>query len=160
MAFRRQNILLCLVIAMTHHAFSQPVEIRIYHDPNDAILKEVYFVDDSVSAKLCGLYKSYFISGTLEKQGFYRDNLPDSLWTYYYESGGLKMQGMLKDGASHGLWEYYFENGNLNMAGMIIDSKREGNWKYYYENGQIKSQGEYKNNESMVSGTISTKRGS
>jgi antitoxin component YwqK of YwqJK toxin-antitoxin module len=132
---------------MTHHAFSQPVEIRKYHDPNNSILKEIYFVDDSTSARLCGPYKSYYISGTLEKEGFYQSNLPDSLWTYYYENGGLKMKGMLKDGASHGLWEYYFENGNLNMAGMIIDSKREGNWKYYYENGEIKSQGDYKNNE-------------
>ncbi len=125
---------------------AQPIEICTYHDPENTILKEKYYIDDSTTSRLTGSYKSYYISGKIEKEGFYKDNLPDSLWIYYYENGTVKMKGMLKDGNSHGLWEYFYENGHLNMAGMIIDSKREGNWKYYYENGDLKSQGDYINN--------------
>jgi antitoxin component YwqK of YwqJK toxin-antitoxin module len=125
---------------------AQPVQVRTYHDPEKSVLKEIYYIDDSTTSRLTGPYKSYFISGNVEREGFYKDNLPDSIWVYYYENGNVKMKGMLKYGTSHGLWEYFFENGNLNMAGMIIDSKREGNWKYYYENGDIKSEGNYKNN--------------
>ena len=128
-------------------ALSQPIEIRTYHDEQQTQLKEKYFISDSTTAKLCGAYKSFFINGAMEKEGFYKDNYPDSIWTYYYESGLKKMQGMVKNGSNHGVWEYFYENGNINMAGMIIDSKREGTWKYYYENANLKSQGNYLNNK-------------
>lgn len=149
MAFCHKRIVfLCIAtIKMAVFAYGQSIEIRTYHDQNNTSLKEIYFIDDSLSARLTGVYKSYYINGSLEREGYYKNNYPDSLWKYYYESGGLKMQGMLKDGSNHGLWEYYFENGNVNMAGMIIDSHREGTWKYYYENGSIKSQGDYLHNE-------------
>ena len=132
------------VFCLANHSYSQPIEIKTFHDENKVFVKEVYFIDDSTSAQLTGLYKSFFINGTLESKGFYKNNIPDSIWTYYYESGQIKMKGMLKNGSNHGLWEYYFENGKINMAGMIIDSKREDTWRYYYENGGLKSQGDYK----------------
>ena len=149
MAFcHKRKILLCvLAIQLAYIAYGQPIEIRTYHDPGKMLLKEIFFVDDSVSAKLIGNYKSYFTSGKPEKDGYYKNNYPDSLWIFYYEHGGIKMRGMLKEGANHGLWEFFYENGQLNMAGMIIDSNREGNWKHYYENGKIKSQGDYLKNQ-------------
>ena len=125
--------------------FAQPVEVKTYYDDAQTILKEIFYIDNPSTARLTGPYRSYYINGTLEKEGFYKNNYPDSLWHYYYEGGALKMKGMLKNGTNHGLWEYYYENGNLRMAGMIINSKREGTWKFYFENGQLKSQGDYKN---------------
>jgi len=137
---------LCFIILFVARLQAQPIEICTYHDPAKTILKEIYYIDDSSTSRLTGSYRSYFISGNIEKEGFYKDNLPDSLWIYYYENGKIKMKGMLKGGASHGLWEYFYENGNLSKAGMVLNSKREGNWKYYFENGAIKSQGDYKHN--------------
>lgn len=131
---------------LANNAYSQGIEIRTYHDENETLLKEIYFIHDIATAKLTGPFKSYYLNGTLEKEGFYKNNYPDSTWSYYYESGQLKMKGCLKDGSNHGLWQYYYENGNINMAGMIIDSKREGTWSYYFENGDLKSQGDYQNN--------------
>ena len=145
--FKKIIVFIGFAICLANHAFSQPIEIRTFHDEDKTLIKEIYFIDNSESAKLTGSYKSYFINGALEKEGFYRNNYPDSIWTYYYESEQIKMKGMLKDGSNHGLWEYYYENGTINMAGMIIDSKREGNWKYYYENGNLKFQGNYKENK-------------
>ncbi len=142
----RHSIIFALFLVTScpfQHAAGQGVVVRTFHDQNQSVPKEVYFISDSLSAILNGPYKSYYINGKLEKQGFYKNNLPDSLWTFYYEQGGVKMSGALKDGVNHGLWQYYFENGNLNMAGMIIDAGREENWKYYYENGNIKSEGQY-----------------
>ena len=140
------KIIVCIGFAMclANYSFAQPIEIRTFHDENEALIKEIYFIDAPATARLCGPYKSYFINGVLEKEGFYKNNYPDSLWSYYYESGQIKMRGLVKDGSNHGLWEYYFENGKINMAGMIIDAKRENTWKYYYENGDLKSQGNYK----------------
>jgi len=128
-------------------AFAQPIKIRTYHDEQNTLIKEIYFISDSTSAKLCGRYKSFFINGTIEKEGFYKNNYPDSIWTYYFESGEKKMKGVLKSGSNHGVWEYFFENGNISMAGMIIDSKQEGTWKYYFENSNLKSQGDYVKNK-------------
>ncbi len=132
-----------LIFCLTNTSFAQPIEIRTYHDENESLIKEIYFIADATSAKLTGPFKSYYINGTLEKHGYYKNNLPDSIWHYYFESGQLKMKGVLKDGSNHGVWEYYYENGKINMAGMIIDSKREGTWSYYFENGDLKSQGGY-----------------
>ncbi|MCG8307991.1 MAG: membrane-binding protein [Cytophagales bacterium] len=143
----RTILLKTILILLAESSFSQPVEIRTYYDDQKSVIKEIYYIDDSSSAVLCGAYTSYFMNGAKEKQGFYKDNFPDSAWTYYYENGQVKMKGMLHYGSSHGLWEYYYENGSINMAGIIIDSKREGTWKYYYENGKIKSQGAYLNNK-------------
>lgn len=145
--FHKIIVLIGFTFFIVNHTLAQQVEIITYHDEHKSLVKEVYYVYDSINSKLTGLYKSYFINGTLEKKGYYKNNYPDSLWTYYYESGQIKMNGVLKDGSNHGLWEYYFENGSINMAGMIIDSKREGTWKYYYENGNLKSEGDYKKNK-------------
>ena len=146
-----QKIIVIVGIAncFASYALSQPIEIRTYHDEQQSLIKEIYFIKDSLSANLTGPYKSFFINGTLEREGYYKDNYPDSTWTYYYESGLKKMRGVLKNGSSHGLWEYFFENGKINMAGIIIDSKREGTWKYYFENGNLKSQGEYVQNKKV-----------
>ena len=145
--FKKIIVHVGFIFSLVNYSYSQPIEIRTFHDENNVLIKEIFFIDDSTSAQLTGPYKSYFINGTLENEGFYKNNIPDSLWTYYYESGLTKMKGMLNNGSNHGLWEYYFENGKINMAGMIIDSKREDTWKYYYENGDLKSQGDYKENK-------------
>ena len=123
---------------------AQPIKIRTFHDEQNTIIKEIYYITDSVSVELSGPYTSYFQNGTKEKEGFYKDNYPDSIWTYYYENGQVKMRGILRDGISHGLWEYFYENGSISMAGLIIDSQRQGTWKYYFENGNLKSQGDYR----------------
>ena len=136
-------VLVCIIACTAYQAICQPIEIRTYHDEQKTIIKEIYFISDRESAHLDGPYQSFFINGTLEKEGFYSNNLPDSTWTYYYESGVKKMKGQLKQGTNHGIWEYYFENGHISMAGAIVDSKRTGNWKYYYENNNLKSEGKY-----------------
>lgn len=139
-----------LFICLANNVNAQAIEIRTYHDENEQLIKEIYFIESAKSANLTDSFKSYYINGTLEKKGFYKSNYPDSTWHYYYESGQLKMKGILKDGSNHGLWEYYYENGKINMAGMIIDSKREDTWSYYFENGDLKSQGKY--NENLKTG--------
>jgi len=141
---RIKNLLFVVVLFHSATALSQGWEVRTYHDKQNSQLKESYCLLDSGSHILHGPYTAFYINGAIEKTGYFKNNVPDSLWTYYYESGSVKMRGTMRNGVNHGLWEYFFENGNRSMAGMIMDSKREGVWMYYYENGQIKSQGEYK----------------
>lgn len=136
-------VLIGLTMCIVSYSYAQDIELKTYHDEDKSIVKEIYFIDDSVSVKLTGSYKSYFINGILEKEGYYRNNHPDSIWTYYYESGQIKMKGAVRNGSNYGLWEYYYENGNINMVGPIIDSKREGEWNFHFENGVLKTKGKF-----------------
>lgn len=145
--YRRIFVIICCAFFLATYSYAQTIEIKSYHDSDSSRIKEIYYIIDPTSAVLHGPYKSFYINGEVEREGYYTNNLPDSTWIYYFESGQIKMKGDLKGGVSHGLWEYYFENGKIHMAGIIIDSKREGNWKYYYENGNLKSQGDYRNNK-------------
>ena len=92
--------LVCVVALKAFQANCQPIEIRTYHDDQKSLVKEIYFISDKESALLNGPYKSFFINGGLEKEGFYTNNVPDSTWTYYYESGVKKMKGELKQGTN------------------------------------------------------------
>ncbi len=140
-------VLIGLAICLVKYTYAQNIEMRTYHDEGKTILKEIYFINDSLSVQLTGPYKSLFINGTIEKEGYYKNNVPDSLWTYYYESGQIKMMGTVKNGSNCGEWKYYYESGNINKVGSIVNSKRESEWKYYYESGELKSQGNFNRGE-------------
>ena len=89
--------LIVIVVTTVNDIYAQPIEVRNYHDENETLIKEIFFIQDAKSAKLTGPFKSYYINGTLERKGFYKNNLPDSTWHYFYESGQLKMKGILKE---------------------------------------------------------------
>ena len=137
------RFVLWLVLLLPKVVAGQGIEVYTYFDQAKTKPKEHYFIKDSVSAQLNGPYQSFFASGNVDSKGYYKDNIPDSLWQYYYENGSVKMEGYLKNGQNDGLWKYYYENGEINMEGQIYGSTRQGKWRYYFENGTLKSVGEY-----------------
>ncbi len=125
---------------------AQTVEIWQYYDIDKKQPKENYFLEDSISGKLTGPYKAWYTNGLLQTEGYYKDNLPDSTWTYYFENGKIRMQGSLSSGKNTGLWSYYYESGNLSMQGKLNGTHREGLWVYFYEKGSKKTEGKFVNN--------------
>ncbi len=140
------QILTLLTVCITD-GFSQGIVMEHWFDEGKTQIKEKYHITDSATAILNGPYYSYFQSGKLESSGYYKNNIPDSLWTYYYENGNMKMQGSLQNGSNAGIWNYYYENGTLSMKGAIFDNIREGKWEYFFENGQLKLEGQFKNDQ-------------
>ncbi|GEM_PF-182103 len=136
----------CLYILFATESLAQTKKVQTYYDDEKTILKERYSIKDSLNPVLHGLYESFFSDGSIQTRGYYKNNIPDSLWMYFYEKGGIKMSGNLNDGKNHGLWQFFFENGNLNMKGNIYGDTKEGEWKYYYENKQLKVEGRYDDN--------------
>ncbi|WP_017732228.1 toxin-antitoxin system YwqK family antitoxin [Nafulsella turpanensis] len=124
----------------------QSRKIIVYYDQNQKVVKEIFYVEDTLSMALEGPYSSYYVSGALREKGFYSNNQATGFWEYFYESGNPKMKGELKDGSNFGHWKYYYENGNLSMEGPIFDGQRQDFWTHYYENGSVKRQGKYLNN--------------
>lgn len=137
------TISLSLVAAIS---FAQNTLIENYYDDQKTIIRERYRVSQPQNPKIQGLYESFYQDGSIQVRGYYKNNVPDSLWIYFYEKGGIKMSGNIKNGMNFGLWQFFYENGNLSMKGNIYGDKKEGLWKYYYENKQLKAEGEYKNN--------------
>ncbi len=132
-------------LVTTIPANAQTNEIRKYYDADKTLLKERYFIKSGDDPVIHGLYESFFSDGAIQTRGYYKNNVPDSLWMYFYEKGGIKMSGNLKNGKNFGLWQFFFENGSLNMKGEIYGNRKEGDWIYYYENRQLKAEGAYKN---------------
>lgn len=126
-----------------------PKRIEAYYDSDQKLLKEVFYVADTIHMLLEGPYTAYYASGSLKEKGQYANNIATGLWEYYYESGTPKMSGQLKDGANWGHWKYYFESGKLSMEGAIYDGKRQEEWIHYYENGSIKRRGKYLDNKKV-----------
>ncbi len=109
-------------------------------------MKEVFHYELSDST-LNGSYEAFYPNGSLQTFGWYKNDFPDSIWTYYYENGRKKAEGRFKIGIPNGKWNYYFENGNIKSSGTLKDKIKEGEWVFYFENGGEKSAGNYENNQ-------------
>ncbi len=125
---------------------AQKIVVKTWYSGENSQLKEKYYISDSVTGRLEGLYISYYASGKKEMVGHYHNNIADSIWTYYYENGHIKMRGPVNENSHNGLWEFYYENGQLNKKGLISNNKKEGKWQYFFENGQLKAEGAFLHN--------------
>ncbi|MEQ6121733.1 membrane-binding protein [Reichenbachiella sp. MALMAid0571] len=114
-----------------------------YYDEAHEVVKEQYYVNDTIDNKLEGKYSSFFLSGSLKSEGNYVNNEASGIWKYYFENGNLKTTGVFDKGKSTGIWTYYFEQGGKRSEGLLENNKKVGEWVYYFENQEIKSRGKY-----------------
>lgn len=117
-----------------------------YFDSDSSKVREIYNYSES-DTSLNGLYESFYLNGSLQTVGWYKNNQPDSIWTYYYENGRKKAEGNYNESISNGKWSYYFENGNIKSEGILKGNKKQGDWVFYFENGGEKSSGQYEENK-------------
>lgn len=79
----------------------------------DLNLKEVFTVLKSNEQIKEGEYRAYGVrNNTLLYQGYYKNNLKDSVWTYNGHKGE-SAEGRFKEGKRVGLWEMYDYDGAL-----------------------------------------------
>jgi len=61
-----------------------------------------------------GPFKSTWVNGSPREEGFYKNGLKDSVWTYFhFFKAVIKSRGAYKNGERKGLWEYFDKNGIL-----------------------------------------------
>jgi antitoxin component YwqK of YwqJK toxin-antitoxin module len=143
------KIILLLHVLVFFHQFilAQEVIRKTYYDDANTLIKEQYYVDDTIQNKLNGSYTAFYISGVTKSIGYFKANLADSTWNYYNELGRLKQTGNYDSGISTGEWTNYFENGSVQSIGNLTNNIKTEEWIYYYENGKIKSRGSFENNK-------------
>ncbi len=118
-----------------------------------------------------GLAYSYFSSGEIETEEYYKNGKLDGKRSIFFKSGQTEIEEQYVSDRIHGPYKVYFENGTLSVEVEYIDGKMQGllnryyetgdlmeeitmkdnqengPFKEYYQNGQVQWQGEYLNGE-------------
>jgi antitoxin component YwqK of YwqJK toxin-antitoxin module len=84
-----------------------------------------------------GSFKTYFLTGQLEKEGIIKNNKNVGEWKYYFDNGQLETIGSFKENLPHGQWESFYDNGYTKIIGIYKNGKQHGAWKYYDNNGEL-----------------------
>lgn len=123
--------------------YSQGIEKRTYYDVDQQVLKEIFFLEDTIDNLLQGPYTSFYLSGNVKSEGEYTYNRASGDWVYYFENGNIRNTGSFYRGRSVGIWTYYYESGMIRSEGILVENIKAGAWTFYYEGGGVKSEGEY-----------------
>jgi antitoxin component YwqK of YwqJK toxin-antitoxin module len=131
-------------------------------------LKIEYFRNKKTGGKE-GKFIKYYLTGVVNEESTYRDNVLDGVRTMYdfngkkdvtetyksgiyqgefhafYPSGALKQKGMYDKNAMVGVWISYYENGTLKEEVTIANNEENGPFKEYAPNGKIAAEGSYLN---------------
>jgi len=84
-----------------------------------------------------GSFKTYFLTGQLEKEGYIENDKNEGEWKYYYANGQLEVIGSFKENLANDQWVSYYNNGNTKAIGIYKNGKQSGAWKYYDNNGEL-----------------------
>jgi antitoxin component YwqK of YwqJK toxin-antitoxin module len=88
----------------------------------------------------------FFKSGKRAAEGWYVNQVKDSVWTYYSElDGSVRIRESYTRGKLEGVTRRYYPGGEISEEVEWRHNIKEGPWKQYYENGAPRLSGHYKN---------------
>jgi len=90
---------------------------------------------DIPTIKKDSIQHTYFESGIVSSEGYYKNDKKEGTWKFYYENGELKSEGEYKSYLKEGEWMYYHDNGKLSSFGNYKEDLKEGMWEFYAVNG-------------------------
>ena len=138
---------------------NQPAGIMRRYTTDGVLFVEMNYASNPIRAKF------FYPNGQIMAEGFYRQQLRDSLWLYYtengvlryilgrrngrfrqfYPSGKLMESALWTDGRLNGRLMQYFDNG-LNRCTMTYTmGEMNGEFKVYHPNGKLRVLGFYVN---------------
>lgn len=92
------------------------------------VFEERYYSDGTIQEKFQaytengdtikrGPYYFYYPEGTIMQEGYYIDNMPDSLWTNYYRNGFRQSMYRYSKGKKSGQFKIWKDDGSLFQSG-------------------------------------------
>lgn len=105
---------------------------------NGAVASIVSYVDGVKD----GYFIVYDMSGRKIIEGFYKNNLKDSLERRYYPNGNIEWESEFKQGLNDGPEKYYDENGVLKSVTIYEQGVKNG-WSEHYRNGVLDTKVEF-----------------
>ena len=85
-----------------------------------------------------GVWRHFFVDGSVRSEGAYDKGLVDGAWTWYRSTGGLLQRGGFLGTQKHGLWERWDVDGNLIDSGTWDHGKKSGEWTSFNPDGTVK----------------------
>lgn len=83
--------------------------------------------------------KDYYMNGTLQMSGTYRDTVRHGYFTYYNESGLKSSEGLCKNDRHEGEWKYYRQDDeHVWYTQTFLNDTLQGIFKSYYKSGKLK----------------------
>jgi len=154
-----------LLIFIPARSFSQELKLVEEHPFENVMIQ--YHVLAAQPKVRQGVYQK-FLSASLKlvEEGYYKDGLKDSLWTYFNIVGDTTEKGYYSYGRKNGYWKKWsFPNGNeiLTREGNFKDDNRVGIWifrkpyggidhKYNYSTKQVVEYGKSDEASTIVDG--------
>jgi antitoxin component YwqK of YwqJK toxin-antitoxin module len=120
--------------------------VRYYE--NSAVKARMVFEKGSDRSRVQLFYKN----GKPAANGWYVNQLKDSVWTYYSEfDGSVRIREPYQDGKLDGISRSYYPSGQISEEVEWKQNVKDGAWNQYYQNGVLRLSGHYKNN--LLNGT-------
>ena len=111
-----------------------------------------------------GQWLHFYPDGTLQFEGFYRNNLLVGRAVQYHPNGQVRFEGTFDNGRLSGLWVEYWDNGQVRQIGEAYGSERglnsleaplkTGHWTAYQQDGSVSLEGTYE--ENLLQGRAAT----
>ena len=89
---------------------------------------------------------TYFENGKKMAEGYFRNQLKDSIWIYFQETGDtISSIEQYKNGIPHGSWKVFYKNGVLAHELNYVNGEKHGQVKEFNEEGKVIFEIQYKN---------------
>ena len=121
--------------------------IKLKTEDKEENTKEIFYATPLKNSFVKnGSYKKYYFKD-LQIEGFYKNDLKDSLWNeYYYDGKSIEKTGYYKNGIQIGEWkEFYFDGKSISSIENYENGLKNGSFKELYKNGELKASGYYSN---------------
>lgn len=93
-------------------------------DNKDLDISESYFVLKANKQFKQGKYQAFSLFGSrLICEGYYKNNLKDSLWTFYSLKEKVIETGLYKEGKKTGTWKSFHPDGSVNIEFDFTNNK-------------------------------------
>jgi antitoxin component YwqK of YwqJK toxin-antitoxin module len=128
-----------------------PEGVRREYNENGEVEKSYIFKNGKIIAegiltdggKREGLWKEYYLDGSLKSEGNYKNDKKTGKWKYYYPNGQLEETGEYENGKPVGKWLWYYPSGKLLREMSYYEGKPDGAFTEYDEDGNVTLKGEY-----------------
>jgi len=106
---------------------------------------------DFDSAGIKSYTRMFYPSGKLAAEGWFVNQLKDSVWTYYSPvDGTVRIREPYLKNNLHGMVQSYYPSGQISEEVQWVMGKKEGTWQQYYETGAPRLSGHHK--DDLLSG--------
>lgn len=120
----------------------RPVGEMIRYYENGVVKARMIFQPDGDRS----LALLYFNNSKPAAEGWYVNQIKDSVWTYYSEfDGSVRIREPYLDGVLEGVVRSYYPDGKISEEVTWKQNLKEGPWSQYYQNGVRRLSGHYKN---------------